>query len=81
MRSFKRLLTGGILMTIWSVSASTQQLTLSGEVGFSQTGSTFNDACQRLRDNEIVGLTLPSQDAKRRKPNCTKERLSSRQAI
>lgn len=39
MRSFKRLLTGGILITIWSVSASVQQLTLSGEVGFSQTGS------------------------------------------
>ena len=34
------------------------QLTLSGEVGFSQTGSTFNDAYRRLRDNEIVGLTL-----------------------
>ena len=34
------------------------QLTLSGEVGFSQTGSTFNDAYHRLRDNEIVGLTL-----------------------
>ena len=34
------------------------QLTLSGEVGFSQTGSSFSDAYRRLRDNEIVGLTL-----------------------
>lgn len=34
------------------------QLTLSGEVGFSQTGNSFSDAYRRLRDNEIVGLTL-----------------------
>lgn len=34
------------------------QLTLSGELGFTQTGSTFKSAYTRLRDNEIVGLTL-----------------------
>lgn len=34
------------------------QMTLSGELGFTQTGSAFADAYRRLRDNEIVGLTL-----------------------
>ncbi|MCD8235490.1 MAG: TolC family protein [Prevotellaceae bacterium] len=34
------------------------QITLSGEIGFTQTGSTFKDAYSRLRDNEIVGLTF-----------------------
>lgn len=34
------------------------QMTLSGEVGFTQTGNKLNDAYRNLRDNEIVGLTL-----------------------
>lgn len=34
------------------------QMTLSSELGFSQTGDTFSKAYSRLRDNEIVGLSL-----------------------
>ena len=34
------------------------QLTLNGQIGFSQTGSTFSAAYSHLRDNEVVGLTL-----------------------
>ena len=39
MRSFKRLLTGGILITIWSVSASSQQLTLPDAIRIAQENS------------------------------------------
>ena len=39
MRSFKRLLTGGILITIWSVSASAQQLTLPDAIRIAQENS------------------------------------------
>lgn len=39
-------------------SAKGLQMTLNGEFGFTQTGCTFADAYRRLRDNEIVGLTL-----------------------
>lgn len=34
------------------------QLTLSSELGFTQTGQTMDAAYSRLRDNEIVGLSL-----------------------
>lgn len=34
------------------------QMTLSGSVGFTQSAGSFNDAYQRLQDNEIVGLSL-----------------------
>ena len=34
------------------------QMTISGEVGFTQTANTFSDAYRRIKDNEIVGLTL-----------------------
>ena len=34
------------------------QLTLHGEVGFTQSARTFANAYRRLKDNEIVGLTL-----------------------
>ena len=34
------------------------QVTLNGQIGFSQTGNTFSAAYSRLRDNEVVGLTL-----------------------
>lgn len=34
------------------------QLSLHGEIGFSQSATSFARAYQRLRDNEIVGLTL-----------------------
>ena len=34
------------------------QVTLSGQIGFTQTGNTFSAAYSRLRDNEVVGLTL-----------------------
>lgn len=34
------------------------QMTLNGQVGFTQTGNSFSSAYSRLRDNEIVGLTL-----------------------
>jgi outer membrane protein TolC len=34
------------------------QMTLSGEIGFSQTGNTINTAYSRMKDNEIIGLSL-----------------------
>lgn len=34
------------------------QMTLSSELGFSQTGGSFTKAYSRLRDNEIIGLSL-----------------------
>lgn len=34
------------------------QMTLSSELGFTQTGSTINKAYSNLRDNEIIGLSL-----------------------
>lgn len=34
------------------------QMTLSSELGLSQTGATFGSAYSRLKDNEIVGLSL-----------------------
>lgn len=34
------------------------QMTLSGQIGFTQTGNSFRSAYNNLRDNEIVGLTL-----------------------
>lgn len=34
------------------------QMTLSGQIGFTQTASGFASAYRHLRDNEIVGLTL-----------------------
>lgn len=34
------------------------QMTLTGQLGFTQTSSTFSAAYKHLRDNEIVGLTL-----------------------
>lgn len=34
------------------------QMTLNGQVGFTQTASTFKSAYTNMRDNEIVGLTL-----------------------
>lgn len=34
------------------------QLTLQGEVGFTQTAGTFGGAYRHLNDNEIIGLTL-----------------------
>ena len=34
------------------------QLTLHGEVGFTQSARTFANAYRRLNDNEVVGLTL-----------------------
>jgi Outer membrane protein len=34
------------------------QMTLSSEIGFSQTGNTINTAYSRLKDNEIIGLSL-----------------------
>ena len=34
------------------------QMSLHGELGFTQTSNTFSSAYQRLRDNEIIGLTL-----------------------
>lgn len=34
------------------------QMTLNGQVGFTQTASNFSGAYSNLRDNEIVGLTL-----------------------
>lgn len=34
------------------------QLTLHGEVGFTQSANTFTKAYQHLNDNEIIGLTL-----------------------
>ncbi|WP_036914432.1 TolC family protein [Prevotella sp. FD3004] len=34
------------------------QMTLSSEVGFSQTGNTFGAAYSHLMDNEIIGLSL-----------------------
>ncbi len=34
------------------------QMTLNGQVGFTQTASTFKGAYSDIRDNEIVGLTL-----------------------
>ena len=34
------------------------QVTLSSEIGFSQTGNTINTAYSRLKDNEIIGLSL-----------------------
>lgn len=34
------------------------QMTLSSEIGFSQTGNTFGAAYSHLMDNEIVGLSL-----------------------
>lgn len=34
------------------------QLTLSSELGFSQTGNTFRSAYSRLKDNEIIALSL-----------------------
>ncbi len=34
------------------------QLTLHGEVGFTQSANTFANAYRRLNDNEIIGLTL-----------------------
>ena len=34
------------------------QMTLSSELGLSQTGNTFSSAYGRLKDNEIIGLTL-----------------------
>lgn len=34
------------------------QLTLHGEVGFTQSANTFPKAYQHLNDNEIIGLTL-----------------------
>lgn len=34
------------------------QLTLHGEVGFTQSAKTFANAYRRLNDNEIIGLTL-----------------------
>lgn len=34
------------------------QMTLSSEIGFSQTGNTFGAAYSNLKDNEIIGLSL-----------------------
>lgn len=34
------------------------QLTLHGEIGFTQSANTFANAYRRLNDNEVVGLTL-----------------------
>ena len=34
------------------------QMTLSSELGFSQTGNTMSAAYSRLKDNEIIGLSL-----------------------
>lgn len=34
------------------------QMTLSSELGFTQTGHTMDEAYSRLRDNEIIGLSL-----------------------
>lgn len=34
------------------------QMTLNGQIGFTQTGHNFGAAYSNLRDNEIVGLTL-----------------------
>ena len=34
------------------------QMTLSSEIGFSQTGNTFGAAYSHLMDNEIIGLSL-----------------------
>lgn len=34
------------------------QMTLSGEIGFSQSSPTLGGVYSRLRDNEIIGLTL-----------------------
>lgn len=34
------------------------QMTLSSEIGFSQTGTTFGAAYSNLKDNEIIGLSL-----------------------
>ena len=34
------------------------QLTLHGEVGFTQSANTFSKAYRHLNDNEIIGLTL-----------------------
>ena len=34
------------------------QMTLSSEIGFSQTGNTLGTAYSRLKDNEIIGLSL-----------------------
>lgn len=34
------------------------QLTLEGEIGFTQSASSFGRAYQHLNDNEIIGLTL-----------------------
>ncbi len=34
------------------------QLTLHGEIGFTQSANTFVNAYRRLNDNEVVGLTL-----------------------
>jgi len=39
-------------------SAKGLQITLSGEVGLSQTANTYSAAYSHLRDNEIVGITL-----------------------
>ncbi|MDY3062693.1 MAG: TolC family protein [Bacteroidaceae bacterium] len=34
------------------------QISLNGQIGFSKTASTFSSVYSKLRDNEIVGLTL-----------------------
>jgi outer membrane protein TolC len=34
------------------------QMTLTGEVGFTQSANSFSAAYQRMQDNEIIGLTL-----------------------
>lgn len=34
------------------------QVTLNGQIGFTQSANTFTSAYSRLRDNEVVGLTL-----------------------
>ncbi len=34
------------------------QMTISGQIGLTQTGNSFRSAYNNLRDNEIVGLTL-----------------------
>ena len=39
-------------------STKGMQMTLSSELGFSQKGETLNSAYSRLKDNEIIGLTL-----------------------
>ncbi len=39
-------------------STQGMQMTLSSELGFSQKGETLSSAYSRLKDNEIIGLTL-----------------------